>query len=60
MKRKRPFPERTDPQPLKRPRREQPPNGDRAKAEPSNSGIIFGVSPVLEALRSNVRRIQKI
>ena len=33
------------------------PHRERAEAMP---GIIFGVLPVLEALRSNVRRIQKI
>lgn len=46
--------------------RHEKPRVDRQRHEPhrerdqATPGIIFGVLPVLEALRSNVRRIQKI
>ncbi len=44
-------------------RRERPsrPAVDRsARAESSNSGLVFGVLPVLEALRAGSRRVEKV
>jgi 23S rRNA (guanosine2251-2'-O)-methyltransferase len=60
MKRKRPFPDRAALAPAKIPRRDIQRNGEQAKSESGHTGIIFGVLPVLEALRSKARRIQKI
>ena len=45
----------------RRPEREpRPRREERPRAEQPRTGVIYGVSPVLEALRSNPRRVERI